>query len=106
MMKKIFQWVVYSSKDPSKVALTVKTALTFAVTYGTVVAGFGHIVLPTEDLTTVVNAITTLVQQSLEVVSASMFIWGLGRKIYATVKGQHWVFGIKQSPIDGSNPNN
>lgn len=75
-MKKVLDWFVKSSADPSKLSLTLKSLVVFAVMFGvdSSVAdeGAGHLV-------NLIVAIGMLV-------SASTGAYGFGRKIYATYK--------------------
>ena len=82
-------WLILSSKNPQSVSLSVKAGLTLALTWVTVIAGLGHIQLPTADLTTLIDTIVQLTQLGLMAVSGIYTAIGLVRKIILTIKGEH-----------------
>ena len=84
-------WLVFSSTDPARVSLTIKAFLTGLLTYGTVLAGFGHIQLPVDLLTQLVDAVVAFVQTVLLCVSIGAGIVGLVRKIATTFSGDNQV---------------
>jgi hypothetical protein len=77
-------WLVFSSTNPQRVSLTIKAFLTGLLTYSTVLAGFGHIQLPIDLLTQLVDGIVAFVQTALLCVSIAAGIVGLIRKIATT----------------------
>lgn len=75
ILKKVYEWFVYSSKDPAKLALTIKGIAAFAVLFGVdsviVDEGVGHMV----------NIVTALGM----LLSAGAGSWGFVRKIWITI---------------------
>lgn len=88
-MQILAAWLITSSKDPRTVALTVKATLTAGLTYATVLAGLGHIQLPTADLTTLIDIIVQSTQVFLLLVSTVYATIGIIRKIWRTIQGTH-----------------
>jgi hypothetical protein len=84
-------WLVFSANDPQKVSLSVKAFLITLLTYGTVLAGFAHITLPSELLTQLIDGIVMLVQAGFMLVSVVTTIVGLVRKIGMTFAGTNKV---------------
>lgn len=84
-MQNILNWFIFSSKNPEKISLTLKSALTglatFSVVLGLHTSGidFG----PTID--SIVNAVTSITQT----VSAIAAAYGLCRKLYLTIIGEN-----------------
>lgn len=91
VIKKVFAWLVFSSKNSAKISLSVKSALTFFVTMLTVWAGFAHIQLPTEALTQAVDDIIVFIQTAFLLISTASTIWGLLRKVWTSITGSNAV---------------
>lgn len=89
MLKKIFAWIVFSSQDPTKLSMTLKSFLVGLVAVVSIVAGFGHFSLPADQTGPIIDALIAAVQSILATVSAITFVYGLIRKLVITVKGQH-----------------
>ncbi len=93
-MKKVFQWIVYSSADPRKISLTVRAALLGVVPMllnaVSVACGFGLVCLgvDADGLNTVAEAVSNLVFWGFSIVSGVMFLYGFVRKIVLTSTGQ------------------
>lgn len=93
MIKKIIDWLIWSSKDPAKVSLTVRGALLALVptVIGIISAacGFGITCLAVDaaGLNQIIEWIAAGVQIILTIVASFWVLWGLARKIYITVKG-------------------
>lgn len=87
-----WNWLVWSSQDPTTVSLSVKAFLTAGVTYGTIAAGMAHISLPSDLLTQLVDAIVAIVQSALMLGSALLTVIGIIRKIKSTIDGTNKVF--------------
>lgn len=86
-MNKIFNWFVYSSKDPQKLALTVRGLAVGAVpTVILLLNYFGVAGIGESDLNGVVNAIENAIILGFGTVSAVMTVWGLVRKIYIALR--------------------
>ena len=88
-IKKVFQWIVYSSTDPSKIALTVKGVGGSVITVLIILAGITHVQLQSADLTAILDGIVQTITALLGVVSAFATVYGAVRKVWITVSGQH-----------------
>lgn len=86
-LQKVFIWLVVSSQDPNRVALTIKAGAPLFITWITFAAGLGHIQVG--DLTPIVDQVITIVQYTGLVVTAAVTLWGLVRKTWASLQGQH-----------------
>lgn len=82
MIKKIFNWIWYSSADPERVSLTVKSFLLGLVPVLLYFAGLGHVSVSQDELVQVFNSIAIVVQSALGIVAALGFVIGLVRKIF------------------------
>lgn len=80
-MKNFFHWFLTSSADPTKLALTVKGALGFAVSVVVMISPLFHLAVGTDQLNTIVDAIVQIVTIFATLVSAIAFLAGLLRKI-------------------------
>lgn len=82
LIKKGFQWLVYSSQDPAKLSLTLKGAIPFLV----ILFGFAHV--PSEATNFFLNdlfgQLVVLVGKTAEAVSAVVGLYGLARKLWNT----------------------
>lgn len=83
-MKKIWDWLVTSSADPSKLALTVKGFLGMAATFLVFVSPILHLHLGDEQVTAVSDLVVQIVVVLAGIVSAIATLLGLARKIYLT----------------------
>jgi hypothetical protein len=79
-MKKIIDWIIYSSQDPAKLSLTVKGALTACIPL--VIAIFGVVFNIQVDQV----ALLKMVSQASVVLGASLALVGAVRKVYITAK--------------------
>lgn len=84
-MKNIFDWILKSSVDPSKLALTVKGLLVGAIPTIIFLSGVSNIQLSSEELTIAFDAVAQLIQASLTAISAVMIVWGFVRKLWVTL---------------------
>lgn len=92
MIKKFLAWLVFSSKDPQKVSLTVKAALTAGLTViGTTLAFLGIENVPSADLQYVADNIVLIVNAILMTVSGVVGLYGVLRKLYRTLVGENKV---------------
>jgi hypothetical protein len=82
----ILKWLVTSSADPNKYSSAVKGALGLAVAWflqiSPLVCGAHIVCLDTNVLSGIVQTIGNLVYFGLSFVSAVVFLFGMGRKIY------------------------
>jgi len=88
-MKRIWEWIVYSSADADKIGLTVKGFLAGLIPVVLFLTSAAKINVGQEQLTVLVDAAAVLVQALLGAVSAAMFLFGLGRKIWLTIAGKN-----------------
>ena len=70
-LKKIFQWLVYSSANPNKIALTVKAGIAFLVLFG-VEQSVGDLIA---------QNIVGIIVNTGEIIASAGLIWGVVRKI-------------------------
>ena len=92
LFEKIYDWLVLSSVDPTKVSLTVKGALVSAAATATVLLGLAHMNLPVPaDVNQVIDLSTTLIQLFFQGFGDMVMVVGLVRKIYLTVVGKNSV---------------
>jgi hypothetical protein len=92
MLKKIFQWIVYSSANPTKVSLTLKGAGVTVIGFLVPVIGLTHIAIggdPSTVLNSILDSIASIVQVALTLVGAIVGLYGLVRKVWLTVTGQN-----------------
>ncbi len=91
MINKAIAWIVFSSKDPQKVSLTVKGVLLGLVPV--IITGFNlaHVDLPTDTLTTLVDAVVQTINSGLTIIAGVMTFWGMVRKIHLTVTGENQI---------------
>ncbi len=80
-IKKAWKWLVMSSADPSKVALTVKGFLTAAIPFIILSSGVFHFNVDSDSLTALFEEVGNVVMMILTVVGTIQTIWGLARKI-------------------------
>lgn len=73
-MKKIIDWLVYSSKDPAKFSLTLKSAIPFIL----FLSAFLKLDIMEGDLDKVIEGIVA-------VIMGVSLIYGFGRKVYNSV---------------------
>lgn len=91
-IKNFWNWLVWSSADPEKLALTVRGALVVAVpvilNIVQTACGFGLVCLGIDapGLNEVVNVIVAFVSAVATIVGCIMFVIGFLRKIILTVK--------------------
>lgn len=91
-IKKGWNWLITSSADPEKVSLTFKGIVTGLATGLTILLGVAHINVGSQ-LTTLVDATVSFVQQVLVVISIGVTIVGLVRKLWITIQGQKPTLG-------------
>lgn len=91
LIKTAWLWLVYSSADPQKFSLSVKAALTLALTYGSMAAGLAHIQVPSEMFTQLIDAVALLIQAIAFVVSSIVGIFAFYRKVQTTLDGTNQV---------------
>ncbi len=88
MVKKILNWIVYSSQDPEKLSLTLTGILTFATPYIVSLShlGYIHIGIAGADASQLGATIIAVITAVVSAVGAIMTLVGLVRKIiYTTV---------------------
>ena len=80
MLKQVFQWFVYSSADPSKYALTVKSMLVGVLPLLMLVTGTSQ-----GEVNSLVEATSNIVFYGLSFVSSVGIVFGFARKVWITV---------------------
>lgn len=84
---KIIEWFVVSSKDPAKLALTVRGLLVGLIPGAVIVLQFlgvtdvGH-----ADLQGIVDVVEKAIVYGFGFVAAVMTIWGFARKLFITIQ--------------------
>ncbi len=91
MFTKIWQWLVLSSKDPSKVSLAIKGAGGVIISVLVAVAGITHLQVGSAELTAILDSIISIFDAMLLVVSGVVTLWGAIRKVYTSIKGTNQV---------------
>lgn len=84
-MKNLFSWLVTSSADPTKVALTVKGFLGTVASIIVMVSPLFHLKIGSDDLNGVVDGVVQFITVAFGLVSATATIVGFIRKIYLTM---------------------
>lgn len=96
-IKKFFKWIWYSSVDPMKASLTVRSAglaiIPTAIHFITLACGLGFVCLgvTNETLETIIKVVSDIVYWGLLIVSGVGFVIGLFRKTALTVAGKNEV---------------
>jgi hypothetical protein len=90
-LKSGWNWLVFSSADPERISLFVKSVLMGVVTYATILAGLAHITLPSDIITQLIDSLVSIVQNVLMLVAALTGAVGLIRKIGTTIYGTNKV---------------
>lgn len=80
-MKNFFSWLVNSSEDPTKLALTVKGGLGVVITVVIALSPLFHLSIGSEQLNAIADGLVQIVTISASLVSAIAFAVGLIRKI-------------------------
>jgi hypothetical protein len=88
-LQTVLLWLVFSSKDPEAIALTMKAGLPFVISLLTVAAGLGHVQLPSDLITQLFDAVLQVVQTIAILVTGIATIVGLVRKIISTLDGSN-----------------
>lgn len=76
-MKKIYDWFVYSSKNPAKISLTLKSIGGLVIT----ISGLFSAGISTEEWDGITMAAVGIVSSVGVILSSAGFIYGLFRKI-------------------------
>ena len=90
-MKKLLNWLWYSSQDPQKVSLTIKSTGILLIPYAVQVVGLscslGHVCIPIDasSLEALVSHIANVVLYVLLTLGAMGALFGAFRKMYYTI---------------------
>lgn len=86
-MKKLIDWFVFSSKDPAKLALTVR-GLLITLIPGAVIGLqlIGVTDVDSAALQAIVDTVEQAIVYGFGVVAAGMTLWGLSRKVFISVR--------------------
>jgi len=93
-IKRIVEWIVVSSEDPTKLSLTVKGFLGGLVTVATFFLGLQDIVLDQGLVRSLIDQTVSIVQIMAGLVSALAMLYGGLRKVTLTATGEHPLGGI------------
>lgn len=74
MFKTIFQWFIYSSKNPQNIALTIKGLIPFLVLLG----------VDSQMADSAADTVVELVTLGATILTGVVTAWGLLRKLYIT----------------------
>lgn len=85
IIKAMWNWLVKSSADPAKVSLTVKGILTGAIPAIIFIAPSLGLPINSENIGSVTDLISAVVQYILGVIASLVTIYGLFRKIKNTL---------------------
>lgn len=89
-MKKIIDFIVWSSVNPEKVSLTVKGFLAMCISIAVpTLTLIGVTAVGNADLTAISAQILSVITDSLTVASGLVTLYGLVRKVYLTLKGEN-----------------
>lgn len=88
MLKKIYNWIVLSSNDPSQVSLTIKGIGGLIVSTGSFWALL-HLPVSPDSVTSIFDSFATLATQILGAVSTLATLYGMIRKLGLTILGQN-----------------
>lgn len=81
-----WNWLVKSSVDPTKTALTVKGFLTAVIPFFVLASGILNHPTDTGTATALVTSLSTLILNALTVIGTLVGLWGLLRKIILTTQ--------------------
>jgi hypothetical protein len=90
-VQKVFDWLLLSSADPSKVAVTVKGFLTMVAAAFIPLLGLTHINLGNDTVNTVIDGVSLVIQDVMVAVGAAGTLFGVVRKAWLTVTGKNQV---------------
>lgn len=91
-MEKTIQWLLLSSADPTKMSLAIKGILMGIIPVIVSLTGLTGIAgVDASSLTIAVDAIASIVQVALTIVSSAMTLYGLIRKLWTTIVGENEV---------------
>jgi hypothetical protein len=90
-MKKFIAWLIFSSKDPNKISLTIKATGATVATYIVFFAGLFHLNIGQSDLSSLIDALAQLAGLLLQAVTTVMAIVGFVRKIHTSITGENQV---------------
>jgi hypothetical protein len=85
ILKRIYNWIVVSSADPTKVSLTIKSVGLAIIPYLMIVLDLAHANIGSADLNAFFDTTSIIVQSSLTLFASVGFLFGLFRKIYNTL---------------------
>lgn len=85
-MKKIINWLIKSSEDPSKVALTAKGFVLANAALVAFVYSILHVTTDGQTVNTLAENVGIIVTAGLTIVGAGVTLFGLARKAYNSFK--------------------
>lgn len=90
-MKKVLNWLIYSSTNADALSLTVRGFLMGVIPYLMIATKFSGIEVEQSALNDAVNAVVEIIKYLGAGVSAVVFIIGLVRKVFYTFQGKNAV---------------
>lgn len=91
MLKKIWNWVIYSSANAEEISLTVKGVLLGIVPAVIILGNLAHVTFTSDQLTHIIDGIVAAIGAIGLIVSAIMTLYGLLRKLATTSLGTNEV---------------
>lgn len=90
MIRNLFQWIVYSSKDPTKFSLTLKGIVTTVVSIiATLGFYFGLRVFPQGQIVDLLGELIDDIGTIIATIGSIISIFGALRKIWLTILGEN-----------------
>lgn len=91
MLKKIWQWLVLSSSDPSRLGLSLKGVFLVVIAVILQISGLAHLDISGSDLTPIFDSIVSIVTSVLQIVGYAVTAYGALRKAYRSLIGTNAV---------------
>jgi hypothetical protein len=88
-MKKLIEWIVYSSNNKNQISLTVKGILVFVSNILILPLSYYGINLAPDTISIAIDLLVQITNIVLEVLSAMMIAYGLMRKVVTTLRGEN-----------------
>lgn len=85
IIQKIWNWLVVSSADPSRISLTIKGIGVAIIPYLMIITNTSGVQIGSTEITSLFDTLAMIVQNFLTIVSGIMFVYGLVRKIRNTI---------------------
>lgn len=89
MVEKLWLWLVYSSTNKDKIALTIKGAIGTVLVTFSIFAGDINLPLLGDSINAVIDTALMVLQTTVGTVSAVAMLVGAVRKLYSTFVGKN-----------------